>query len=167
MKEVIIINGSGGNGKDTFIEMFAEYFDVINFSSIGFVKAAASILGWESGKTEKDRRYLSDLKDLSIKYCDAPFKETVKAIKEFNASNKEVMFLHIREPEEIQKIVRYCNAKTLIIKNDNVEPIETNKSDGNVLSYVYDYTIDNSKDLDNLSEQAAKFAEWLLRIGRD
>ena len=33
-KKIIIINGTGGSGKDTFVEFCSKYANVFNFSSI-------------------------------------------------------------------------------------------------------------------------------------
>lgn len=53
-KQVFIINGSGGVGKDTFVKMVSEATDnsVLNFSSVDKVKDIARIIGWTGGKTE-------------------------------------------------------------------------------------------------------------------
>ena len=61
-KQVFIINGSGGVGKDTFVELVSENFllPVMNFSSVDKVKEVARIIGWTGGKSEKDRKFLSD-----------------------------------------------------------------------------------------------------------
>ena len=65
MKEIIIINGSGGVGKDTFIAMCDKYTYTKNYSSVDEIKCVARQLGWNGGKTEKDRKFLSDLKLLT------------------------------------------------------------------------------------------------------
>ena len=71
-KQIFILNGSGGVGKDLFVNMvktsvnkFSPY-RVWNYSSIDKVKAIATQIGWSGGKTEKDRKFLSDLKVLTI-----------------------------------------------------------------------------------------------------
>ena len=74
-KKVIIINGTGGSGKDTFVEFCAEFARVTNISSVDPAKAAAKVLvGWEGEKDDKARKLLVDLKKLSIDYNDAPAK---------------------------------------------------------------------------------------------
>ena len=74
-KQVIIINGTGGSGKDTFVQYCSKYAKVINISSVDKVKEAATILvGWKGEKDEKSRKLLVDLKKLSIDYNDAPLK---------------------------------------------------------------------------------------------
>lgn len=40
----------------------------MNISSVDKIKEAAKVLGWDGGKTEEDRKFLSDLKLLSTGY---------------------------------------------------------------------------------------------------
>jgi len=44
MKKIIIINGTGGSGKDTFVNYCSEYIKTVNISSVDKVKEAANIL---------------------------------------------------------------------------------------------------------------------------
>ena len=60
-KKIIIINGTGGSGKDTFVEFCSKYANVFNFSSIDKVKEIAKIIGWTGSKSEKDRNAREDL----------------------------------------------------------------------------------------------------------
>lgn len=76
MKHIVIINGTGGSGKDTFVEFASKYASIENFSSIDTIKTIASLevyqnqkglewlveYGWKGQKTEKDRKLLSELK---------------------------------------------------------------------------------------------------------
>ena len=41
MKKIFIINGSGGVGKDTFVELVSQFFPVVNVSSVHKVKEIA------------------------------------------------------------------------------------------------------------------------------
>ena len=57
MKKIFIINGSGGVGKDTFVELVSQFFPIVNFSSVHKVKEIAIKIGWDGkSKTEKDRK---------------------------------------------------------------------------------------------------------------
>lgn len=157
-KHVIIINGTGGSGKDTFVEFCAEFIEVTNISSVDKVKEAAKILvGWNGEKDEKSRKLLVDLKQLSIEYNDSPLNYIKKQYKEFIESPSKLLFIHIREINEIEKVKKLLNAKTLLIKNPRVELITSNDSDGNVYNYNYDYIIENDGTLDDLREKARKF----------
>jgi len=157
-KQVIIINGTGGSGKDTFVEFCSEFAKVTNISSVDKVKEAAKILvGWNGEKDEKSRKLLVDLKQLSIEYNDSPTKYIVDEYEKFRNGDSEYLFVHIREIEEIKKIKELLNAKTLLIRNPRVALITSNNSDGNVYKYEYDYTIENDGTLEDLKQKAGDF----------
>lgn len=159
-KEIIIINGSGGAGKDTFVNFCSEFTNVMNISSVDKVKEAAKVLtGWNGEKDEKSRKLLVDLKRLGIEYNDAPLKYITEQKEIFNNSDKSLMFVHIREKEEIDKVKNAVGAKTLLIRNDNVKIITSNASDANVLDYNYDYTILNNGTLEDLRKMAEDFVK--------
>lgn len=155
-KRIIVINGTGGCGKDTFVSFVSKYSKVYNFSSIDKVKEIATLIGWDGQKTEKDRKFLSDLKKLTTEYNDMAFNSIKDAINNFKNNDNEIMFIHIREPEEIKRVVDTFGAKTLLIKRKNYEIITSNISDASVENYDYDYIIYNDT-LDKLEEDAKKF----------
>ena len=157
-KKIIVINGTGGSGKDTFVTYCSKYCTVFNFSSIDKIKQIAKLMGWDGGKTEKDRKFLSDLKALATNYNDLPYNSILKAISEFYNNNSDIMFIHIREPKEIKRIVLEFNAETLLIKRNNYELIKSNLSDKNVENYDYDYIIENDT-LEKLEESAKVFVK--------
>lgn len=72
----------------------------------------------------------------------------------------EILFIHIREPEEIQRAVNAFNAKTLLVKRIGLENIETNSSDANVDNYPYDYIIKNYT-IEQLDASALNFMNEL------
>ncbi len=74
------------------------------------------------------------------------------------------MFIHIREPDELTRIKNDFNCKTLLVKNDNIKPINSNDADKNVLNYEYDYVIDNSGNLEDLQKEVVKFVEFMELI---
>ncbi len=157
-KQVIIINGTGGSGKDTFVRFCSEFAKVTNISSVDKVKEAAKILvGWNGEKNEKARKLLVDLKQLSIKYNDYPTKYIQEQYKIFEKSDSQYLFIHIREIEEIEKIKKLLNAKTLLVLNSRVALITSNSSDANVYKYEYDYKIENSGSLEDLKQKAKEF----------
>ena len=157
-KQVIIINGTGGSGKDTFVEFCSEFAKVTNISSVDKVKEAAKILvGWNGEKDEKSRKLLVDLKQLSIEYNDSPTQYIKEQYDKFMENDSEYLFIHIREIEEIEKIKKLLNAKTLLIRNPRVALITSNNSDGNVYKYEYDFTIENDGTLEDLKQKAKNF----------
>ena len=113
MKEIIVVNGYPLSGKDTFMDYCIATLTLrdrkaVKFSSIDTVKQAASLLGWPGTKEDKDRDFLSTLKNLSTQYYDNPFSELVSFCEN---SPAEVIFLAVREPEEILKLENYFKSK--------------------------------------------------------
>ena len=79
MKEIIVINGTGACGKDSFVKYVENYASVYNFDSVHKIKLLAELIGWNGvSKTEKDRKFLSDLKQLTKDYNDMPYNEIKK-----------------------------------------------------------------------------------------
>jgi len=155
-KQIIIINGTGGSGKDTFVELCSKYGKVMNFSSMDKGKNIARLIGWNGQKTEKDRKFLSDLKRLTTEYNDMSFNSIKDAVDKFMHSDREILFIHIREPEEIKRALKIFKAKTLLIKRVGLTNIESNYSDANVDNFSYDYIIENAT-LEELDKKAQKF----------
>lgn len=153
-KQVFIINGSGGCGKDTFVSLVADITYTTNFSSVDKIKEIARSAGWDGGKTEKDRKFLSDLKLLFTDYNDLPLNSMKDKYEEFLNSNSNFLFLHIREPEEIEKAKKIFNAKTILIKRDSVKHITSNMADANVFNYDYDIVVNNDEGIEELMDKA-------------
>ena len=163
VKQVYIINGSGFSGKDSFVEFVSKYIPTMNFSSVDKIKEIARIIGWDGRKTEKDRKFLSDLKLLCTEYNDMPLNSMCEKVKEFlNNNYYNLLFLHIREPEEIERAKKEFNAKTILIKRDSVKHITSNISDANIYNYNYDVVINNSDTLEELEGKAKCFLDDFL-----
>ena len=161
-KNIIIINGTGGAGKDTFVSFCSDVTGVLNVSTVDKVKEAAKILvGWNGEKDEVSRKLLVDLKQLSVDYNDAPTKYICSMAENFRNSDNNLMFVHIREAVEIEKAKKLLNAKTLLVTNPRVKLITSNDSDGKVNEYNYDYYIVNDGTLEDLKNKASKFVEEL------
>lgn len=161
-KTVIVINGRGGVGKDTCVDAVARKYVVLNCSSITPIKVVAEELGWDFfDKSDKARKFLSDLKMLSSEYNNFPFKYLLSKYKWFRTSdNMNVMFVHIREPEEIAKFkAQVPECKTLLIKSNRVERDFGNEADDNVDNYDYDFVYHNDKPLEEVADDFLKFFE--------
>ena len=170
-KHIFIINGSGGVGKDTFVELVStelnnilkKFHTVINFSSVDKVKEIAREIGWNGKKSEKDRKFLSDLKILTSEYCDMPFESMKNKVAEFMKDEEsKFLFLHIREPEEIARAVKEFGAKTLLVIRNSVKHIVSNIADENVFNYNYDFIIDNSGIKEELNSKAKDFVQEVI-----
>lgn len=148
MKTVFIINGKGACGKDTLIKAVAAKYPTQNESAIDPVKAAGRLLGYEGGKSEKDREFLSKMKELSIWYNDHPTQYLLEKYRKFEESGNELLFLHIREPEQIEHFLKYFKQEvkspdtrigTILIKSAWTEDcVYGNPSDDNVDKMHYD-----------------------------
>ena len=164
-KLVIVINGSGGVGKDTLCELAAEHYKVKNVSSITPIKEIAALCGWDGKKDDKSRKFLSDLKRLSVEYNDYPTVWAREQYEDFKTGGEEIMFVHIREPEEIAKFVKATGgeAKTLLVRGGErmKKSAYGNVSDDGVENYAYDYYFTNDGTLD---EARTGFCALLGRI---
>ncbi len=146
-KTVFVINGRGGVGKDTLVDVAASAFRVKNISSITPIKEIAKSCGWQGEKTDKARRFLADIKAACVLYNDLPTRVALEEYRAFLSSDDEVMFVHIREPEEIEKFVRGTGgaARTLLIRATKRMPAHHygNAADDLVEHYPYDLIFDN------------------------
>ena len=167
---IIALSGTGGSGKTTFARFCGEYANVVNFSSVDYVKAAAAILGWEWGsKTDRDRAALSELTQLADNYFDHRKKyihHVLSALVDQEYA-PDIVFVDIREPQMIQWLVDTYDAHSLVIIRDDIPPITTNPSDANVLEQMYTFTIYNKGDLDELKQQAKWFIKNLTMPADD
>ena len=165
-KTAIVINGAGGVGKDTLCDFASKKFKVKNISSITPIKEIAAMCGWDGRKDNKSRKFLSDLKKLCVEYNDYPTAWAKGQYDEFLLSDDEVMFVHIREPEEIAKFVASTNgeAKTLLVRGGARMSSEKygNASDDGVENYNYDYYFLNDKTLEEAEAEFVKFIEKIL-----
>jgi hypothetical protein len=75
--------------------------------------------------------------------------------------NKFVIFIHCREPEEIQRFVEEYDAITVLIRRFEVENLEqSNHADSEIFDYEYDAEVMNNGTLDELREAAKTFLRY-------
>lgn len=170
MKLTIVINGAGGVGKDTLCHMAEGHYRVRNVSSITPIKEIASECGWCGEKTDRARKFLSDLKLLTIAYNDYPNRWLGEQYRSFLAGDDEIMFVHIREPQEIAKFVRLTGgaAKTLLVRGGDRMAKKAGKygnpADDLVENYPYDYYFANDR---SLAEAEPAFLALLRQMIQD
>ena len=184
--KVVIINGKPQSGKDTFCKYAQGYCNddesanTLIISSVDPLKEMLTQLGWDGTKTDKIRDMLMDMKQLWIQNQDGPTMFLFNNILEFHKActgEDNIVFVHIREPEEIKKLVNALTGfesmgidviSLLVIRKGGEDtpnqPAETRRSDDEALinSYGYDVTINNDEDLIKLQELAAEFVDKLL-----
>lgn len=158
-KQIFITNGMARSGKDTFAVILNGIVPTLKYSSIDKVKDIAKLCGWDGGKSERDRKFLSDLKLLTSEYSNMPFNAICSEVKKFLSDETYVvMLIDIREPAEIEKAKRAFNAKTILIENNRVKNISSNIADANVFNYTYDYIIQNNGSFEEFKENILRFA---------
>ena len=166
MKLTIVINGKGGVGKDTLCRFAAERYKTENVSSITPIKELAALCGWQGEKTDRARKFLSDLKALTAAYNDYPTTYLAERYSAFLSSDDELLFVHIREPEEIRKFVSATDgaAKTLLIRGGDrcARGAYGNASDDGVEDYPYDFVFVNDGTLDEARTAFLSFLDGIV-----
>ena len=175
MIKVVIVNGMPESGKTTFEIHCREaiknlpmgyvedgcwiYSEII--STVDFVKKIALECGWDGTKSLKNRKFLSDLKDLLTEWADVPSKKIIDKVNSTLFST--VFFIDCREPKEIQKLKDALNAMTVLVRRPEVENNKTsNHADANVFDYNYDYVIWNDGNIEQLQNKADEFVNTIL-----
>ena len=168
-----IINGRPRSGKDTFVNFCLEELGAFGklISTVDFVKKIATECGWDGTKDLKNRKFLSDLKDLLTNWGDVPYTKTLQEIKLFyydleyyDVENSGVVFIMSREPEEISRFEKELGAKSILIRRNAVEFNEqSNHADSEVLNHKYHYIIDNNDTLEELKIKAKEFCNYIKK----
>lgn len=163
MKKILIINGSGGVGKDTFVNCLKKITDVTHTSIVNPVKQVAKLVGWTGGKTEKDRKFLSDLKILIDDYNDYNYQTIKNVVNCFKNDlfNSQILCIDMREKNQIEKAIKEFNAETVLVRRDSVKHITSNIADAGVYDIEYDYIIDNNGSIEDLKNTAETFLRKL------
>lgn len=167
--KVIVVNGAARSGKDSFVDYCLEELksNSAKWSSVDFVKDVAKYCGWNGVKDEKGRKFLSDLKDLLTEWDDVPMKKLSEAVRnmkhrELKMKQPQFLFVFVREPEEIAKIVDKFKAITVCVRRSESEKVSPkNHADLEVLDYEYNFYIDNNYDLEHLKLAAETFCKYI------
>lgn len=165
--KVIVINGYPRAGKDTFVKFCQDVlgtFRCRNLSTIDCIKKNARYFGYLGEKTPEARRFLAKLKDISTEYNDYSYRYIKKQLSEIESEEWEgekiIVFVHCREPKDIERFIKDYNATTVLVKNKRVEDDKySNAVDANVELFKYDVIILNNTSLDNLRLAAKVFIE--------
>ncbi len=167
-KAVLVINGAGGVGKDTLCSLAEKYIKIRNISTITPIKDIARMCGWNGSKDDKSRKFLADMKQLTVAYNDFPTRWALDIFREFLKSDEQILFVHIREPEEISKFISATEgfAKALLVRGGNrmKKSHYGNSADDCVENYRYDYYFMNDK---SIKEAETSFTALLYKILAD
>lgn len=164
MKKVLIINGMGGAGKDTFVDFLKEIIPTLHISIVDNIKQLAKQLGWDEKKDEKGRRFLSDLKVAIDNYDDGNYKYVENIVRKFYNNQLdapyELLCIDMREGHQIEKAKKDFKAITVFVDR-NVPSISSNLADAGVYNFKYDYYIENNGTLLELKQKARQFVNTL------
>lgn len=163
-KMIFIVNGKPRAGKDTFAQILNEYMDVYKYSSVTKVKEIAKQCGWTGAKEERDRKFLHELKMLTSAYSDMSYSDVIEEIDKFKKGelDADIFVVDVREPEDIDRLVKATNAFTIFIENNRVPSITSNAADANVENYRYDFVIQNNGTLEDFEANIKLFIEVLM-----
>lgn len=164
MVKVIVVNGRPESGKTTFEKLCKKNFPNVHITStVTFVKDIATICGWNGDKTLKNRKFLSDLKDLLTEWNDVPYKKIKEYVDNLNElEGNHYLFVDCREPKEIDKIKNRLNATTVLVRRYESEKKQvSNHADDDVFNYDYDYTLLNNYSISHLEDAAIKFMQHI------
>ena len=162
-KRIFILNGVGTSGKGEFASRLDKRIPLIKYSIIDLIKETAENLGWNGGKTEKDRKFLSDLMDLATEYNDSPYKDVASLVDAFKTElPEEILIIDMRDPKDIERAVKDFGAETILMRNPRVNKIESNHADANVEQYRYDYIIENNGSLEQLDSTIDVFVKTVI-----
>ena len=167
-KQVFIINGSGGVGKYTVCSAAGQRWKVQNISSITPILQVAKAAGWDGTKTPAARRFLSQLKADCTEFNDLPFRYCTEQLQIFAENDAELLFVHIREPEEIERFRQTAgvNCKTILVRRPTLEQARGqlgNRSDDGVAAYAYDAEFINDGSLEELPAKVHDFLQALIK----
>lgn len=192
---IVLINGAGGNGKDTFINAVNRTLAVYNLSTIDPIKTIAGQLiditdsysqfekisgsSEMTNKSDRYREFLHELKMAWANFNDGPNVnmlgeiQNILNIHEHGGEKYDVIFVHVREPKEIDElkndIFRYFGISciTMLVKG-RVDPSEYNNNcDKNVYNYKHDIVLANTGNTTVLDMQALFFATRLHKINNE
>lgn len=144
MHSFVIINGCGGSGKDTFVDLCIKYgnqhkFNVINYSSVSSSKdimefVSSRYLDVFQSVSNKDFSYRDTLVDIKD-YLDNRYNAYLKDLYyELDSSTKyskycdTLTFIHSREPKKIDRIIKYlktCGSLMFSDRHDSIGTIKT------------------------------------------
>lgn len=156
---IFVINGQGGSGKTTFEEYVSQAgsaYKVGATSMVAYVKQVAEKFGWTGTKELKDRKMLSQLKDMLSEWDDSPFLTTCMVVNQMKQDNVDICFIDAREPKDIDRLKERFNCKSVLIRREEPKTYG-NHADDEVYNYKYDIIVENYGTLEDLKDSAEMF----------
>ena len=178
---IVLIGGFGNSGKDKFIEYIAEKIPVGNESTIDPAKELLDhMIEVEKGydipminqqshilnKTAIYRETLHNIKMMWNRFDDGCDRITMKKV--FDHTDKNIIFVHMREPECFQQWKEvcslYCYTATLCIRGRHKKEEYTSHGDRDVEDYNHDIWVNNTGTLEELQDKANAFIEAFRNV---
>lgn len=185
---VVIINGCGGCGKDTFetmvqdelyhLENFIDQYHVSTIDPIREIDKELATINGEPYSKDKNahRKAMAQLKRVWDENYDGSFKYLQRILNVYDAMHssegkRAVVFVHVREPENIQNIYFRHRLGLLTDTNDDWDVTSVliygrtspddfdNSADRCVENFMYETYINNSGNLEELHKRAKAYAE--------
>lgn len=167
-KLVYVICGVSGSGKDEFIKQLsnlAQEYNVVNISSVQWIKCLLQDMGIENQRTEEGRKLISDLKIAFEHFDNYGTKKVVKEVHDAFDHDEyldPIVFVHIREQEHIDTFKELLgnNYDVMVVKvrRPSAETIvPNNDGDMSTLLVNHDITIYNDGSLEDLIKTAKSF----------
>lgn len=193
---ICIINGAGGNGKDTFIEAAGSAVSVASLTSINEIRGVAASLiesmrsaseffpltvdieKEQAEKSDKYREFLHELKTAWVNFYDGPNVVLLGRMCELiskqyvGGEDYDIIFLQIREPSEIEKMSTFIRETlgliciTVLITGRVNASEYQNNADSSVEDYDYDFTIENVSTEATLKIRAQLFGYAIQAANR-
>lgn len=169
---ILIMNGAPGVGKTSIAQRYKEAEDDLGeddvhiLSTVDYVKSVAVALGWDGIKTDKSRKFLSELKQILCEWNDSPNTWVINNIKALNkdASINHAYFIDCREPSQIDHLKDLAreldNTKvfTILVRREKAKLNISNSSDADVENYNYDIYLNNDSSIE------AAFIDLCLKL---
>ena len=154
---IFVLNGSPRAGKNTFVDMIP---NAVHYSYVDLTRRILDTEGINyKFKSNSARVMLETINNALEEYDDIPFKDICGITDNFlnELLKADYLFIDIRKPENIKRFVgRYKGARTVYV--DNKKPLSSaTLSDSVVTDYEYDFYIDNSSSLENLTKEVVRF----------
>lgn len=171
----LIVNGVPRSGKDTFCEMCLKQLNGRGtvISTVDFVKEVATFCGWDGEKSPRNRKFLSDLKDLLTEWAQVPYNDVIKKAEAFaddlkvnGVEGEPVIFVMCREPAEIKRFEELVGAKSILVHRTEMENLEqSNHADSEVFNHSYHIEIYNDSSLETLEMLSTEFLIYCKEVG--
>lgn len=195
-KTICVINGKGGVGKDTLIKSISDADDtfVYNCSSIDPFRDVCAQFNKSGEKDLEYRKFLAGMKSLVDDYCEktnfisysqeylqnelkwfmnecGKIEEKEKDTWDCKKTQHAVMFVHIREPYNIEEFIdrakreltaerdRETQIASLLVKSDRAKERYGNAADDMVENYTYNFVYTSKGDIE---EDARQFKNFFL-----